>query len=51
MNCVLCRVGKRRLTGDRKGAWSLSVTKNWRLTFMIDQTEIEIFYLDYEDYH
>jgi proteic killer suppression protein len=22
-----------RLTGDRKGTWSLSVTKNWRLTF------------------
>jgi proteic killer suppression protein len=40
-----------RLTGDRKGTWSLSVTKNWRLTFRIDQTEIEIIDLDYEDYH
>src|SRR5882757_10153398 len=30
------------LTGDRKGTWSLSVTKNWRLTFRISQTEIEI---------
>jgi proteic killer suppression protein len=39
------------LTGDRKGTWSLSVTKNWRLTFRIDQTEIEIVDLDYEDYH
>ena len=40
-----------QLTGDRKGEWSLSVTKNWRLTFRIDQTEIEIINLDYEDYH
>jgi proteic killer suppression protein len=39
------------LTGDRNGTWSLSVTKNWRLTFRIDQTEIEIVDLDYEDYH
>jgi toxin HigB-1 len=40
-----------QLTGDRKGTWSLSVTRNWRLTFQIDQTEIEIVDLDYEDYH
>ncbi|MDK4738839.1 type II toxin-antitoxin system RelE/ParE family toxin [Rhizobium sp. LEGMi198b] len=39
------------LTGDRKGTWSLFVTKNWRLTFRIDRTEIEIIDLDYEDYH
>jgi proteic killer suppression protein len=39
------------LTGDRKGTWSLFVTKNWRITFRIDQTEIEIIDLDYEDYH
>jgi len=24
------------LTGDRKGVWSLFVTKNWRMTFLID---------------
>ena len=40
-----------QLTGDRKGVWSLFVTKNWRLTFRIDQAEIEIVDLDYEDYH
>ena len=40
-----------QLTGDRKGEWSLFVSKNWRLTFRIDQTEIEITDLDYEDYH
>ena len=39
------------LTGDRKGTWSLSVTKNWRMTFRIDRQEIVIVDLDYEDYH
>jgi len=39
------------LSGDRKGTWSLSVTKNWRLTFKINQSTIEIIDLDYEDYH
>ena len=38
-----------QLTGDRKGTWSLFVTKNWRLTFAIDQDEI--IDLDFEDYH
>jgi len=40
-----------QLTGDRKGTWSLFVTRNWRITFIIDQAEIEIIDLDYEDYH
>ena len=40
-----------QLTGDRKGSWSLTVTRNWRITFRIDQTEGEILDLDYEDYH
>ena len=39
------------LAGGRKGAWSLFVTKNWRITFRIDQDEIEIIDLDHEDYH
>ena len=39
------------LAGDRKGTWSLFVTKNWRMTFRIDQNDIEIIDLDYEDYH
>ena len=38
-----------QLTGDRKGVWSLFVTKNWRMTFWIDRQEIEIIDLDYED--
>ena len=40
-----------QLAGDRKGTWSLFVTRNWRLTFRVDQVEIEIVDLDYEDYH
>lgn len=40
-----------RLTGDRKGVWSLFVSKNWRITFGIDRDGIEIVDLDYEDYH
>jgi len=39
------------LTGDRKGTWSLSVTRNRGLTFRIDATEREICDLDLEDYH
>lgn len=40
-----------QLTGSRNGAWSLSVTRNWRITFLIDHDEIEIVDLDYQDYH
>lgn len=38
-----------QLTGDRKGTWALHVTKNWRLTFRIEQDEITE--VNYEDYH
>ena len=39
------------LTGERKGTWSLSVTRNRRLTFRIDAAEREIFDVNLEDYH
>ncbi len=39
------------LTGDRKGTWSLSVTRNRRLTFRIDAVEHEICDVNLEDYH
>ena len=39
------------LTGDRKGYWSLSVTRNRRLTFRIDAADDEICDLNLEDYH
>jgi proteic killer suppression protein len=37
------------LKGDRKGAYSMTVTGNWRLTFTFADGEAHI--LDYEDYH
>ena len=40
-----------QLTGDRKGTWSLNVTRNWRITFSADQRKGEISDLDFEDYH
>jgi toxin HigB-1 len=39
------------LTGDRKGTWSLSVTRNRRLTFRVDTAEHEICDLNLKDYH
>jgi proteic killer suppression protein len=39
------------LTGNRSGTWSLSVTRNRRLTFRIDIEELEICDLNLEDYH
>ena len=40
-----------QLSGNRKGTWSLTITRNWRITFKINQAEKEIVDLDYEDYH
>ena len=40
-----------RLTGDRRGTWSLTVTRHGRLTFSIDRAAKAIVDLDYEDYH
>ena len=39
------------LTGDRKGTLSLTVTRNWRLTFRIDTDAKEILDVNFEDYH
>jgi toxin HigB-1 len=39
------------LTGDRKGTWSLYVTRNRRLTFRIGAVERELCDLNIEDYH
>ena len=40
-----------RLTGDRQGVWSLTVTRNWRITFRIDTEEAHIVDLNCGDYH
>lgn len=42
--------GAHLLTGDRAGIWSLTVTKNWRMTFRINANGA-IKDLDLEDYH
>ena len=42
--------GAHQLTGDRKGERSLTVTKNWRMTFRINETGA-VEDMDLEDYH
>lgn len=42
--------GFHALTGDRKGIYAMTVTKNWRLTFTkVDERTVAG--LDLEDYH
>lgn len=42
--------GFHALTGNRKGVFAMTVTRNWRLTFIkVDETTIAD--LDLEDYH
>ena len=38
-----------RLKGKRQGAWALSVSGNWRITFGFANGEVED--IDLEDYH
>ena len=42
--------GLHALTGDRRGNWAMTVTRNWRLTFGISDAGALID-LDLEDYH
>ena len=42
--------GGHKLTGGREGYWSLAVTKNWRMTFRINEA-FAIEDMDLEDYH
>ena len=37
------------LKGDRAGAWSMSITGNWRLTFRLEGETVHD--IDLEDYH
>ena len=41
--------GFHALTGDRKGQYAMTVTKNWRLTFSVHGDALTD--LDLEDYH
>ena len=42
--------GLHELKGDRSGTWAMTVTRNWRLTFKIDETGALVD-MDLEDYH
>ncbi len=42
--------GLHPLVGDRKGQWAMTVTRNWRLTFRLND-EGAIIEMDLEDYH
>lgn len=37
------------LRGKRKGTWAVSVSGNWRITFVFDG--VDAIDVDYEDYH
>lgn len=42
--------GLHPLTGDRAGTWAMTVTRNWRLTFRIND-DGALVDMDLEDYH
>ena len=42
--------GLHELAGNRKGTWSMTVTRNWRLTFNVNE-EGAMIDMDMEDYH
>lgn len=42
--------GLHALTGDRNGIWSMTITRNWRLTFGLNE-EGALIDMDLEDYH
>jgi toxin HigB-1 len=42
--------GLHRLTGSRADTWSMTVTRNWRLTFTLTQTG-SVTDMNLEDYH
>jgi proteic killer suppression protein len=42
--------GFHQLSGDRRGTWSMTVTKNWRLTFSVND-EGALTDMELEDYH
>lgn len=42
--------GLHELTGDREGSWSMTVTRNWRMTFGLND-EGALIDMDLEDYH
>lgn len=47
---TLPNYGFHQLSGDRRGTWSMTVTKNWRLTFSVND-EGALTDMELEDYH
>jgi proteic killer suppression protein len=55
--------GFHQLSGDRQGTYAVTITRNWRITFILQTEEIEnldtgekemefqLVKVDYEDYH
>ncbi len=41
--------GLHPLHHNREGQWAITVKKNWRITFLFKEGEIEL--VNYEDYH
>ena len=42
-------LGLHPLKGKRKGTWAVSVSENWRITFVFDGADVND--VNYEDYH
>ena len=42
--------GLHQLTGDRKGTWAMTITKNWLLTFGLN-ADGALIDMELEDYH
>ena len=40
-----------KLQGNMKNLYSVTVQANWRLTFEIDKHALDVYILDYQDYH
>ena len=41
--------GLHRLSGDRRGFWSVTVSRNWRIVFRFEESDA--FDVDFIDYH
>jgi toxin HigB-1 len=41
--------GLHRLSGDRRGFWSVTVSRNWRIIFRFEESDA--FDVDFIDYH
>ena len=40
-----------KLKGDMQDLYSVTVQANWRITFKYDETNNDVYIVDYQDYH